>query len=77
MCRSPATKHRDDREAVTTALRDALKRGDKSLVGNKGYRQFLCGGSKTSVVDEGKIKDEARYDGKWVLTTNTDLPRRK
>jgi transposase len=69
-----ATKDRYDREAVTTALRDALKRGDKSLVGNKGYRKFLCGGSKTFVVDEEKIKEEARYDGKWVLTTNTDLP---
>jgi transposase len=69
-----ATKDRHDREAVTAALRDALKRGDKSLVGNKGYRKFLCGGSKTFVVDEDKIKEEARYDGKWVLTTNTDLP---
>ena len=68
-----ATKDRHDREAVTAALRDALKRGDKSLVGNKGYRKFLCGGSKTFVVDEDKIKEEARYDGKWVLTTNTDL----
>jgi len=25
-------------------------------------------------VDEDKIKEKARYDGKWVLTTNTDLP---
>lgn len=68
-----ASKDRHDREAVTAALRDALKRGDKSLVGNKGYRKFLAGGSKTFVVDEDKIKEEARYDGKWVLTTNTDL----
>src|SRR5450432_2015575 len=68
-----ATKDRFDREAVTGALRDALKRGDKSLVGNKGYRKFLAGGSKTFAIDEDKIKEEARYDGKWVLTTNTDL----
>ena len=68
-----ATKDRFDREAVTAALRDALKRGDKSLVGNKGYRKFLAGGSKTFAIDEDKIKEEARYDGKWVLTTNTDL----
>ncbi len=73
MNQDQATKDRHDREAVTAALRDALKRGDKSLVGNKGYRKFLCGGSKTFVVDEDKIKEEARYDGKWVLTTNTDL----
>ena len=69
-----AAKDRHDREAVTASLGDALKRGDKSLVGNKGYRKFLCGGSKTFVVDQDKIKEEARYDGKWVLTTNTDLP---
>ena len=69
-----ATKDRHDREAVTAALRDALKRGDKSLVGNKGFRKFLRGGSKTFVVDDDKIQEEARYDGKWVLTTNTNLP---
>lgn len=68
-----ATKDRFDREAVTAALRGALKRGDKSLVGNKGFRKFLAGGRKTFAIDEDKIKEEARYDGKWVLTTNTDL----
>jgi hypothetical protein len=25
-------------------------------------------------VDEAKIQEEARYDGKWVLRLNTDLP---
>jgi transposase len=25
-------------------------------------------------VDEDKMQEEARYDGKWVLTINTDLP---
>lgn len=69
-----AAKDRHDREAVTASLGDVLKRGDKSLAGNKGYRKFLCGGSKTFVVDQDKIKEEARYGGKWVLTTNTDLP---
>ncbi|MGH8336500.1 MAG: IS1634 family transposase, partial [Gammaproteobacteria bacterium] len=69
-----AAKDRHDREAVTAALCDALKRGDKSLVGNQGFRKFLRGGSKTFVVDDDKILEEARCDGKWVLTTNTDLP---
>ena len=69
-----AAKDRHDREAVTAALRDALKCGDKSLAGNKGFRKFLRGGSKTFVVDDDKIQEEARYDGKWVLTTNTGLP---
>jgi hypothetical protein len=69
-----ATKDRHDRQAVVASLREALGQGDKSLVGNKGYRKFLCGGGKQFAVDEDKIKQEARYDGKWVLTTNTDLP---
>ncbi len=69
-----ATKDRFDREAVVASLRDALGHGDKSLVGNKGYRKFLRAGGKQFSVDEDKIQQEARYDGKWVLTTNTDLP---
>jgi transposase len=69
-----ATKDRHDREAVVAALRDALRQGDKSLVGNKGYRKYLRGGGQQFAVDEEKIEEEARYDGKWVLTTNMDLP---
>jgi transposase len=72
-----ATKDRHDREAVVASLRDALGKGDKSLVGNKGYRKYLRGGGKQFAVDEDKIKEEARYDGKWVLTTNMDLPPRE
>ena len=72
-----AKKDRHDREAVVASLRDALGKGDKSLVGNKGYRKYLRGGGKQFAVDEDKIKEEARYDGKWVLTTNLDLPPRE
>jgi hypothetical protein len=72
-----AKKDRHDREAVVASLRDALGKGDKSLVGNKGYRKYLRGGGKQFAVDEDKIKAEARYDGKWVLTTNMDLPPRE
>ena len=60
-----AKKDRHDREA--------MKRPDKSLVGNKGYRRFLKTPKQHFVIDEDKIEHEARYDGKWVLTTNTDL----
>jgi hypothetical protein len=72
-----AAKDRHDRDAVVASLREALGQGDKSLVGNKGYRKYLRAGSKQFAVDEDKIKEEARYDGKWVLTTNTDLPARE
>jgi transposase len=69
-----AKKDRADREAIVAALRDQLKRGAKSLVGNKGYRKFLktrSGGGFD--LDEAKIESEARFDGKWVLQTDTEL----
>jgi len=59
------------------ALRQALRQGDKSLLGNRGYRKFLRGGGRQFAVDEEKGREEARYDGKWVLRTNTDLPARE
>jgi transposase len=69
-----ATKDSHDRQAVVASLREALGKGDKSLVGNKGFRKYLRAGGQQFAVDEDKIQEEARYDGKWVLTTNTDLP---
>lgn len=67
------TKDRYDREAVVAALREALRQGDKSLVGNRGYRKYLRSRRQQFEVDEEKVRAEARYDGKWLLTTNTDL----
>jgi len=68
-------KDRADREAIVAGLREHLRAGDKSLVGNKGYRRFLkVEGPGHFAVDEAKIAEEARYDGTWVLRTNTDLP---
>lgn len=62
------------REAIVEHLREQLKRGDKSLVGNKGYRRFLkVGGQSHFAVDEARVRADARYDGIWVLRTNTDL----
>jgi hypothetical protein len=64
---------RQQREQVVAALREHLRQGDKSLVGNKGYRRYLkVEGDGHFAVDEAKLQDEARYDGTWVLRTNTD-----
>ncbi len=68
-----AKKDAADREAIIKALKAQLKRGVKSFVGNKGYRKYLKSPDKTFEIDESKIKSEARYDGKWVLRTNTKL----
>jgi hypothetical protein len=71
-----ATKDRADREAIVKALEDQLKHGAKSLVGNKGYRKYLaCQGEKVFGIDHATVKEEARFDGKWVLRTNwTEAP---
>jgi DDE family transposase len=68
-------KDRADREAIVAGLREQLRAGDKSLVGNKGYRRFLkVEGPGHFAIDEAKVAEEARYDGTWVLRTSTDLP---
>jgi arginine repressor len=69
-----AKKDAADREAILRGLREHLKtKGAKSLVGNKGYRKYLKGKGQAFSIDEEKIGEEARYDGKWVLRTNTPL----
>jgi transposase len=69
-----ARKDAADREAIVAALREQLCSGDKSLVGNKGYRRYLSGSDSPHFrIDEAKIAEDARYDGKWVLRTNTEL----
>ena len=69
-----ARKDAADREAIVKALREQLRHGDKSLVGNKGYRRYLSDdGPQRFRIDEAKIAEDARYDGKWVLRTNTEF----
>ena len=67
-----AKKDRADREAIVEALREQLKHGDKSLVGNKGYRKYLRAEGPKFAIDERKVKWEERFDGKWVLQTDLE-----
>jgi hypothetical protein len=70
-----ARKDQADREAILEKLREQLKQGGTSLVGNKGYRKYLTSAKGGAFqIDEGKVKRDARFDGKWVLRTDTDLP---
>jgi hypothetical protein len=63
------------REQILLSLRQRAKRGDNAFVGNKGYRRYLSvTEGKHFVIDENKIIEDERYDGKWVLTTDTDMP---
>jgi transposase len=76
VCHNAEQEERDRalRTAVVDGLREQLRRGEKSLVGNKGYRKYLKSVGGVFEVDEAKVEEEARYDGKWVLRTNLELP---
>jgi hypothetical protein len=62
------------RDAVVAALRAKLKHGAKALVGNSAYRRYLkTPDQQHFVIDEDRIAEDARYDGLYVLRTNTQL----
>ncbi len=65
----------DIRAQILASLAEKLRQGDNALVGNKGYRRYLkVEGKSHFVIDEKKVLKDACYDGKWVLTTDTELP---
>src|SRR5689334_20635546 len=76
VCRNEAEAAKDaaDRQAIVTALDQQLTRGDKALIGNSAYRRYLRTTSKTAFeIDPGKLAEEARYDGVFVLRTNARI----
>jgi transposase len=68
-----ATKDKLTREAIIKALEEKIPKGPKGLVGNKGYRRYVKIEKDSTSIDFEKVKAEARFDGKWILRTNTDL----
>ena len=72
-----ANKDKLTREAIIEALEAKIPKGPKALVGNKGYRRYVKIEKDSAWIDFDKVKSEARFDGKWVLRTNTDLPTDK
>ena len=77
ICRNPEEEVRDAavRSEIIERTREDLKhKGPQSFIMPRGLRRFvkLVGGDLA--VNEAAIEREARYDGKWVLKTNTDLP---
>jgi transposase len=75
VCLNPrqARKDKADREAILASLEGQLKQGAKALVGNRGFRRYLKSERDAFAIDYDKVKQEERFDGKWVLTTNTRL----
>jgi len=76
VCRNIAEAKRDAevREAVLRSLRESLRGGDKSLVGNSAYRRYLkTPDDKHFQIDDRRVAEDARYDGLYVLRTNMRL----
>jgi hypothetical protein len=77
VCRNPLEAQKDAaaREAILEKLRQTVaKQGPKAVIGNKGYARFLKVAKGSVSIDEEAVKWDARLDGKFVLTTNTNLP---
>jgi len=68
-----ARKDAADRQAIVDSLQEKITTSPKSLVGNKGYRKYVKLDRDAVAINQQKIEEEARYDGKWVLKTNAKL----
>lgn len=72
---SQAEHDRKAREEMVEKLEKQIKSsGVKSLIGNRGYRRYLLL-KKDAVagIDQKVLEEESRYDGKYVLRTNSEL----
>ena len=83
VCRNEAVaaEEAETRRKVVAALDEQLKRGDKAMIGNSAYRRFLRPvtegkpGRKRRLfeIDAGKLAEEARFDGVFVLRSNARI----
>jgi transposase len=76
VCRNREEMKKDAaaRTAILAGLERQLKKGDKSLVGNKGYRRFLATQAGDHfAIDWTKAEEDAKFDGIFVLRTNANL----
>jgi len=61
------------RKEMLSRLRELIKRSPKGLIKNRGYKKYLRVKQGGIELNEEKIKGEKRYDGKYVVRTNTGL----
>jgi Transposase DDE domain len=76
LCRNEEEAQKDAaaRAELVAGLERKLAQGDKALVSNKGFRRFLkTPESDGFVIDRAKVEAAARYDGLFVLRTNTRI----
>ncbi len=54
-------------------MTEKIKKDPKTLIGNKGYRKYLKIVRGSVSIDQDKVEYDSRFDGKWVLVTNTEF----
>jgi len=76
ICKNERQARKDEatRGAIIESLEEKLQSGAKTLIGNKGFKKYLAVKRNSVTINKAKIEEEKRFDGKWVLTTSTDLP---
>jgi DDE family transposase len=76
VCRNPAEAERDARlrDGILDRLRATLRHGPKAVVGNRGFARFLTMDKGALAIDAAAIEADARFDGIFVLNTNTEHP---
>ena len=79
VCKNERQARRDeaDRNTIVESLKEKIAKAPSSLISNKGYRGFVKVTKESVALDEDKINADVKFDGIWVLTTNTKLKARE
>lgn len=77
VCRNPEEARKDAaaRDAILLKLQQTLdNNGPKAIIGNRGFARFVRVSRGAVTIDADAVRRDARLDGRFVLTTNTDMP---
>ncbi len=79
VCLNPlgAEEDRRNRDGILAHLEAKLAQGNVRGLLRGAARRYVRVEGERVTLDRAKIAEEARYDGKWVLRTNTALPPRE
>jgi len=79
VCLNPlgAEEDRRNRDGIVAHLAEKLAQGSARGLLRGAERRYVRTEGGVVALDRAKIEEDARYDGKWVLRTNTELPPRE
>lgn len=77
VCHNPEGEERDRKrreEIVARTRKELEKKGPQSFIMPRGLKRYVKVVGGELLLKEDVVREESRYDGKWVLRTNTELP---